>query len=147
MAGRRFIKTRFYRRLVIGFSQGIASQYTTTALSPTGAVTSVNNADIFKFGAAQGVSNAMDKIADYNIRRADQYHPVIQLSAGTIVDIVFLKGFYLDGQKHDNEKESILPPFESRHPLPQSVLRLSQFQSAPATQFIADSNRRSILCL
>ena len=64
-------------------------------------------------GAAQGVSNAMDKIADYNIRRADQYHPVIQLSAGTIVDIVFLKGFYLDGQKHDNEKESILPPFES----------------------------------
>ena len=55
----------------------------------------------------------MDKIADYNIRRADQYHPVIQLSAGTIVDVVFLKGFYLDGQKHDNEKESILPPFES----------------------------------
>ena len=72
----------------------------------------MNNADIFKYGAAQGVGNAMDKIADYNIRRADQYHPVIQLSAGTIVDIVFLKGFYLDGQKHDNEKESILPPFE-----------------------------------
>ena len=107
------LKRAFIAGSLSGFSQGIASQYTTTALSPTGAVTSVNNADIFKFGAAQGVSNAMDKIADYNIRRADQYHPVIQLSAGTIVDIVFLKGFYLDGQKHDNEKESILPPFES----------------------------------
>lgn len=107
------LKRAFIAGSLSGFSQGIASQYTTTALSPTGAVSSVNNSDIFKFGAAQGVSNAMDKIADYNIRRADQYHPVIQLSAGTVVDIVFLRGFYLDGQKHDNEKESILPPFES----------------------------------
>ena len=89
----------------------------------------VNNSDIFKFGAAQGVSNAMDKIADYNIRRADQYHPVIQLSAGTIVDVVFLKGFYLDGQKHDNEKEAILPPFEST-PLPQSCHGGSNSSSA-----------------
>ncbi len=107
------LKRAFIAGSLSGFSQGIASQYTTTALSPTGAVSSVNNSDIFKFGAAQGVSNAMDKIADYNIRRADQYHPVIQLSAGTIVDVVFLKGFYLDGQKHDNEKEAILSPFES----------------------------------
>ena len=89
------LKRAFIAGSLSGFSQGIASQYTTTALSPTGAVSSVNNSDIFKFGAAQGVSNAMDKIADYNIRRADQYHPVIQLSAGTIVDVVFLKGFYL----------------------------------------------------
>lgn len=107
------LKRAFVAGTLSGFSQGIASQYTSTALSPTGTVTSVNNADIFKYGASQGVSNAMDKIADYNIRRADQYHPVIQLSAGTMVDIVFLRGFYLDGQKHDNEKESILPPFES----------------------------------
>jgi conjugal transfer pilus assembly protein TraB len=125
------LKRAFIAGSLSGFSQGIASQYTTTALSTTGAVTSVNNSDIFKFGAAQGVSNAMDKIADYNIRRADQYHPVIQLSAGTIVDVVFLKGFYLDGQKHDNEKESILPPFESVASLP-TVLPSSQ-TAIPAT--------------
>jgi conjugal transfer pilus assembly protein TraB len=125
------LKRAFIAGSLSGFSQGIASQYTTTALSTTGAVTSVNNSDIFKFGAAQGVSNAMDKIADYNIRRADQYHPVIQLSAGTIVDVVFLKGFYLDGQKHDNEKESILPPFESVATLP-TVLPPSQTVT-PAT--------------
>jgi conjugal transfer pilus assembly protein TraB len=125
------LKRAFIAGSLSGFSQGIASQYTTTALSTTGAVTSVNNSDIFKFGAAQGVSNAMDKIADYNIRRADQYHPVIQLSAGTIVDVVFLKGFYLDGQKHDNEKESILPPFESVATLP-TVLPPSQVVT-PAT--------------
>jgi conjugal transfer pilus assembly protein TraB len=53
----------------------------------------------------------MDKLADYNIRRADQYHPVIQLTAGTVVDLVFLKGFYLDGQKHDEKKDTVIPPF------------------------------------
>lgn len=106
------LKRAFVAGTLSGFSQGIASQYTTSSISPTGTVNSINNSDIFKYGAAQGVSNAMEKIADYNIRRADQYHPVIQLSAGTVVDIVFLKGFYLDGQKHDQDKESILPPFE-----------------------------------
>ena len=121
------LKRAFIAGSLSGFSQGIASQYTTTALSPTGAVTSVNNADIFKYGAAQGVGNAMDKIADYNIRRADQYHPVIQLSAGTVVDIVFLKGFYLDGQTHDNEKESILPPFDPLAALPSSQPTLPTF--------------------
>ena len=131
------LKRAFIAGSLSGFSQGIASQYTTTALSPTGAVTSVNNADIFKYGAAQGVSNAMDKIADYNIRRADQYHPVIQLSAGTIVDIVFLKGFYLDGQKHDNEKESILPPFESVATTSNSYCHLSQ-SVTPAIEFCCD---------
>jgi conjugal transfer pilus assembly protein TraB len=126
------LKRAFVAGTLSGFSQGIASQYTTTALSSAGAVTSVNNADIFKYGAAQGVSNAMDKIADYNIRRADQYHPVIQLSAGTIVDIVFLKGFYLDGQKHDNEKESILPPFESVATIP-TILQPTTQLTSPAT--------------
>lgn len=131
------LKRAFIAGSLSGFSQGIASQYTTTALSPTGAVSSVNNADIFKFGAAQGVSNSMDKIADYNIRRADQYHPVIQLSAGTIVDVVFLKGFYLDGQKHDNEKEAILPPFEFA-PLAQSV------NTTPAAQIPVAPNANAL---
>ena len=41
----------------------------------------------------------MDKLAEYNIQRAEQYHPVIQISAGTLVDIVFLKGFSLEENK------------------------------------------------
>lgn len=111
------LKRAFIAGTLSGFSQGVSSQYTTTSVSPSGTVNSINPADVFKYGAAQGVSNSMDKLADYNIRRADQYHPVVQLSAGTVVDIVFLKGFYLDGQKHDNEKESVLPPFDSVIPI------------------------------
>ncbi len=107
------LKRAFVAGALSGLSQGVSQQYTSTALNPYGSVTTVNNSDIFKYGAAQGVSNAMDKLADYNIRRADQYHPVIQLSAGTVVDIVFLQGFYLDGQKHDDKTETLVPPFAS----------------------------------
>lgn len=106
------LQRAFIAGTLSGLSSGIAQQYTTTSVSPLGTTTSINNGDIFKYGAANGVSNAMDKLADYNINRADQYHPVVQLSAGTVIDIVFLTGFFLDGQKHnDNQKESVLPSF------------------------------------
>lgn len=102
-----------------GMGSAVSQSYTTTSISPLGATNTVNNGEIFKYGAAQGASNAMDKLAEYNIRRAEQYHPVIQLSAGQPVDIVFLKGFYLDGRSHqedsnnDNNKEAPAPLFPS----------------------------------
>lgn len=88
-----------------GIGSGIAQTYTTQSISPLGSTQTVTNSDIFKYGAAQGASNAMSKLADYNIRRAEQYHPVIQLSAGQPVDVVFLTGFFLDGRKSDDVKK------------------------------------------
>lgn len=105
------LKRAFVAGALSGLSDGISQQYTTSQFTSTGTSTTINDGDVFRYGAAKGVSNAMDKIADYNIRRADQYHPVIQISAGTVVDIVFLKGFYFDGLKHDEQKEAALPSF------------------------------------
>lgn len=129
------LKRAFIAGSLSGLSSGISQQYTTTSVSPLGTTTSVNNGDIFKYGAANGMTNAMDKMADYNIRRADQYHPVIQLSAGTVVDIVFLKGFFLDGEKHDDpQKEAVLPPFSMTPIAPTSVpATTEQTASLPLT--------------
>ena len=94
-----------------GMGSAISQSLTSSSISPLGAVETVNNGDIFKYGAAQGTSNAMDKLADYNIRRAEQYHPVIQLSAGQPVDVVFLKGFFLDGKQHETtQPENLQEP-------------------------------------
>lgn len=94
--------------LLSGFSNGLQQSYTTSSVSALGSTSTVNNSDIVKYGAASGASNAMDKLADYEIQRAQQYHPVIQLSAGTVVDVVFLKGFFLDGKKHEEaDKEPV----------------------------------------
>lgn len=96
------LERAFVAGTLSGISNGIAQSYTSNSISPIGAVTTVDNGKILQYGLANGVGNAADKLADYNIKRAEQYHPVIQLSAGTVVDIVFLKGFYFDGKQHSN---------------------------------------------
>lgn len=90
-----------------GLSEGLSQTFTTNSISPEGNVQTVNSGKIFQYGAAKGVGKAMDKLADYNIQRAEQYHPVIQLSAGTVVDVVFLKGFFLDGKRHEDRDASV----------------------------------------
>ena len=49
-------------------------------------------ADIFKQSAASGMGGALDKYADFYIKRAEQMQPVIQVAAGRQVDLVFTKG-------------------------------------------------------
>jgi conjugal transfer pilus assembly protein TraB len=116
-----FLQRAFAAGALSGLTNGIQQKYTTTAVSPLGSTQTVNNGDILKYGVASGTSSAMDKLANYEIQRAEQYHPVIQLSAGTFVDIVFLKGFFLDtfdsqDQKSDPENNS--PPEISMQTLP-----------------------------
>lgn len=90
-----------------GISEGISQTYTTNSISPQGNVATIDPSKVAQVGLGKGVGKAMDKLADYNIQRAEQYHPVIQLSAGAVVDVVFLKGFFLDGKKHDNQDNSV----------------------------------------
>lgn len=90
-----------------GISEGISQSYTTNSISPQGNVATIDPSKIAQVGLGKGVGKAMDKLADYNIQRAEQYHPVIQLSAGAVVDVVFLKGFFLDGKKHEDQDNSV----------------------------------------
>jgi conjugal transfer pilus assembly protein TraB len=92
-----------------GISTGIAHGYTASSLNPWGnAQTVIDSGKIGQYGIATGLSNAAEKLAEYNVKRAEQYHPVIQLSAGTLVDIVFLKGFYLDGRQLNDHDQDYL---------------------------------------
>ena len=52
--------------------------------------------DMFKEGAFAGAANAAEKIADYYIKQAESMSPVLLVSGGTKVDIVFTKGVYLN---------------------------------------------------
>lgn len=77
-----------------GFASGIGSAIQqsnqTQSISPLGVTTTTSPGKIFESGAAGGAQTALGKLADYYIKRADQYHPVIQLNAGSLVDVVFL---------------------------------------------------------
>lgn len=90
-----------------GVSKGVAQTATTNSISALGTTQTVNSGAIFRYGATEGLSSGMDELAKYNTKRMEQYHPIIQLTAGQTVDVVFIRGFYLDGKKHeDSEQEN-----------------------------------------
>jgi len=58
-------------------------------------------------GGSEGVTNAMDALTDYFIKRAEQLRPVIQITPGRIVDITFLESADLgDLYTHERVKTS-----------------------------------------
>lgn len=79
---------------------------TDNSVSPLGSVSTINPAKIPLAAASGGSAGAAKMYAEYNIKRAEMYHPIIQLPPGTIVDVTFLKGFWLDGGTDDRAPES-----------------------------------------
>ncbi len=57
-----------------------------------GAVNVSSLAALGQAGLGAGAGSAGRRVADYLIRRAEQYQPVIQLQTGTRVTVVFIEG-------------------------------------------------------
>jgi conjugal transfer pilus assembly protein TraB len=90
-----------------GILGGISSFFQSQAssgiypISPiTGQTNALTGGKALQAGASQGSSNALNKLADYAIKRAESMNPVIVIGAGRVVDVAFKKGFHLkDEQK------------------------------------------------
>jgi conjugal transfer pilus assembly protein TraB len=80
--------------LLSGFGEGIKSAATPSV--GLGATADVGAGDVFKQGLGGGASKAADTLSQYWIKRAEQYHPVIDIGAGNLVTVVFQKGFRLE---------------------------------------------------
>ncbi|MEJ5174648.1 F-type conjugal transfer pilus assembly protein TraB [Erwinia sp. MYb416] len=90
--------------LLSGFGEGIQSAATPSV--GLGATASVGAGDVLKQGIGGGASKAADTLSQYWIKRAEQYHPVIDIGAGNLVTIVFQQGFRLETiEDTDHEKE------------------------------------------
>lgn len=71
-----------------GVSQGIGDAAGETSTSPLGTVQSYPGSELFQQGIGTGAGSALNKLSEYYIKRAEQYHPVIEVEAGRLVDIV-----------------------------------------------------------
>ena len=94
------VEKAFLAGLVSGVGQGVSQAFQPQAVATgTGAaVANTGLGDIGRAGLGAGASSAGQKVADYMIRRAEQYQPVVQLQAGTRVTLVFLEGARIDGR-------------------------------------------------
>ena len=85
-----------------GVGQGVSSAWSPQAVATGGGSAAVANTgfeEIGRAGIGAGAATAGGKVADYLIRRAEQYQPVIQLRAGTPVSVVFIEGARLGSFK------------------------------------------------
>jgi conjugal transfer pilus assembly protein TraB len=81
--------------------------------------------EMLKQGAAKGASGALEKYADFYIKRAEQMQPVIQVQAGRIVDVVFTQGTAFENSAsretlvrvNDQQRLSQLQPSQQEKPI------------------------------
>ncbi|OGT07993.1 MAG: hypothetical protein A2X78_00765 [Gammaproteobacteria bacterium GWE2_37_16] len=82
--------------LLSGIGSAMQQSLTTQSTSPLGTTSTVPSGKVLQYGVYNGANTAMEKLADYYIKLAELYHPIVQIHAGSNVDVVFLKGFSLD---------------------------------------------------
>ena len=101
------LKRGFMGGVLSGLGKATSNSFNSTSVSPFGSVNSstAKGVDIFKQAGAQGSADAFELMARYNIQRAEQYQPVIQIGAATKVEVVFLSGAEFGEQKIMERKE------------------------------------------
>jgi len=84
--------------LLGGFMSGMSNFFGSQAqksvfpVSPFGQTNALSAQQMLSGGASNGASSALDKYAEFFIKRAEQLQPVLQVAAGRSVDIVFTQG-------------------------------------------------------
>lgn len=73
-----------------------------------GAEHQVTAGEVARQGAGKGVQTATNKLADYYISLAEQYHPIIPIGSANRVEIVFQEGFWAEFLE-DLEREKNQP--------------------------------------
>ncbi|WP_298435699.1 TraB/VirB10 family protein [Ottowia sp.] len=82
--------------VVSGIGQGLATSSTEYSTSALGTVATANGSDAYRAGLGTGVGKALDRLAQYYIRLAENTFPVIEVDAAREVDVVITKGVRID---------------------------------------------------
>ena len=82
--------------VVSGIGSGLATSSTSYSTSALGTIATASGADAYKAGLGTGVGKALDRLAQYYIKLAENTFPVIEIDAGREIDVVITKGVLID---------------------------------------------------
>ena len=123
-----FLERSLLGGLFSGLSNIVSPQNRQNMVNPFSAgnpkVDAPSAKDMFTSGMAEGATNALDRLSQYYIRRAEQLQPVIQVPAGQVVDVVFTQAVTFGSQdakekiaqlrKASSESSSSLSPSQKQ---------------------------------
>ena len=82
--------------VVGGIGQGMATASADYSTSALGTVSNLSGSDAYRAGLGTGVGRALDRLAQYYIKLAENTFPVIEVDAGREIDVVITKGVRID---------------------------------------------------
>jgi|SaaInlLV_10m_DNA_4_1040232.scaffolds.fasta_scaffold03185_3 conjugal transfer pilus assembly protein TraB len=83
----QLIANAFWAGSLSNIGSAIAQSYTSVATTAQGTVSTLDPSKVLESGVAGGVGNTMEKIADWYFKRAEETYPIIEISAGRIVNL------------------------------------------------------------
>ncbi len=87
-----------------GIGEGVKSAATPSV--GLGATANASAGDVINQGFGGGANKAAETLSQYFIKRAEQYHPIIDIGAGNLVTVVFQEGFQLE-TRQDSEARKL----------------------------------------
>ena len=119
-----YLVKSFFAGLAGSVGEGVEERFASTTTFTDGLTSRTQDSeDIIRSGIGAGLSDAMDRLANYLIDRAEQYQPVISIPAGVKVELVFIDGVKLDGsateqaagqnQQSESDNSRITVPWEN----------------------------------
>ncbi|WP_251969397.1 TraB/VirB10 family protein [Sphaerotilus microaerophilus] len=82
--------------VVSGIGQGVATASTNVSSSALGTVAQLSGQDALRAGVGSGVGRALDRLAQYYIKLAENTFPIIEVDAGREIDVVITRGSRID---------------------------------------------------
>ncbi|NCP62700.1 MAG: hypothetical protein GW748_05240 [Alphaproteobacteria bacterium] len=100
----KVVREAFVAGMLSGMSNFVKSQAQSAVfpVSPFGQTNALKTEGVIKSSIGDGASNALEKLADFSIKRAESMSPVLVVHPGRVVDVVFKKGFDLNPVTNKN---------------------------------------------
>lgn len=98
----------FVAGIASGFGNGVSefSRPQTSLLGNGSTLSEAQRAkNLFNGGLGSGLSNGSNSLAEFFIKRAEQYQPVISVNEGVEVNVVFIEGFSLNEEQSDEKSK------------------------------------------
>ena len=102
------LQTGVISGLLSGLGKAVSEGASTTAISPLGATKVISSKDKIKAAAGEGTGNAFELLSKYAIKRMERLQPVIQISAGREVEVVFNQGSEFGAKKSTQAVKKIV---------------------------------------
>lgn len=102
--------------VVGGIGQGLSGASTSYSSSALGTIANVSGADVYRAGLGTGVGRALDRLAQYYIKLAENTFPVIEIDAGREIDVVITRGVRLDVPTPTSDASAAAPRQRPAYP-------------------------------